>query len=100
MTQGQASPFGPYTSTGFYIVQGGTVSGRETFTTANGDQFVMTFTGTVRPAGSVLGTFTLGVGTGRFKGIDGGGLFITVPDPNGSQFELIILGEMLLAEHD
>src|SRR5262249_17404646 len=46
-TQGQGLPIGSYTSTGFDIVQGGKLSGRETFTAANGDQFVMTFSGTV-----------------------------------------------------
>jgi hypothetical protein len=99
VTQGEASPFGPYTSTGFYIVQGDTVSGRETFTTAKGDQFVMTFTGTIQPDGSFGGTFTLGAGTGGFAGIHGGGLFITALDPDGAHVELLILGEMLLAEH-
>jgi hypothetical protein len=98
-THGHGSSLGSYTSTGFTIVQGNTLSGRQTFT-VNGDQFVMTFTGTVGPAGNVVGTFTLGVGTGRFKGIEGGGVFITAPDSDGTDFEQVFFGEMFLADHN
>jgi hypothetical protein len=99
VTQGQASPLGSYTSAGFDIVQGSTLSGRETFTAADGDQFVMTFTGTVQSDGSVCGTFTLGVGTGRFAGIGGDGEFLLDPDPDGVHFDLDLSGYMLLPRH-
>jgi outer membrane protein assembly factor BamB len=99
-TQGQGLFIGSYTSTGFYIVKDGMLSGRETFVTGPGDQFVMTFTGTLRPDGSILGTFTLEAGTGRFQGISGLGVLITTLDTDGVHFEQIALGVMLRAEHD
>src|SRR5262249_58295917 len=83
VTQGQEALLGSYTSTGFDIVQGGKLSGRETFTAANGDQFVMTFSGTVRSDGSVRGTFTLGVGTGSVAGIDRDREVLPAPHPPG-----------------
>jgi polyvinyl alcohol dehydrogenase (cytochrome) len=99
-THGQALLLGSYTSTGFYIVQGNTVSGRETVTVASGDQFVVTFTGTLQPDGSIKGTFTLGAGTGRFRGARGGGVFSIAPNPDGVHFEMDLVGEMLLAGND
>jgi hypothetical protein len=99
-TQSQWSSIGPVTSTGFEILQGGLLSGRETFTTANGDQFVMTFAGTIQSDGSVLGTFTLSAGTGRFEGIGGQGELSIVPDSDPANFELDVLGEMFVTVHD
>jgi polyvinyl alcohol dehydrogenase (cytochrome) len=96
VTQGQASPLGTYTSSGFYVLQGSTLSGRETFTAANGDQFVMTFTGTVQQDGSFRGTFTLGAGTGRFAGLGGDGEFLLLPDSDEVHFDLALQGNMFL----
>jgi polyvinyl alcohol dehydrogenase (cytochrome) len=100
VTQGFGTPLGQYTSTGFDVVQGGTLSGRETFTTASGDQFVKTFSGTFLPDGTVRGTFTLGAGTGRFKNLSGSGVWFANPNADGVHFDLVILGEMFLAERE
>jgi polyvinyl alcohol dehydrogenase (cytochrome) len=99
-TQSQQSSIGAFTSTGFEILQGTSLSGRQVFTTANGDRFVMTFAGTVQSDGSVHATFTLSAGTGQFEGIGGGGVFTTVPTSDPATFQLVALGEMFVTGHD
>jgi polyvinyl alcohol dehydrogenase (cytochrome) len=94
-TQGNGTHLGQYDSAGFALVQGNTVTGQETFTAANGDQFVKTFTGTFQPDGSLVGTFTLGSGTGRLEGISGSGDFTVVFHPDGVGFDLVIVGDAL-----
>jgi hypothetical protein len=91
---------GSWTSTGFFIVQGNAVSGRETITLAGGDQFVLTFTGTLQRDGSIRGTFTLGAGTGRFSHIHGVGVLSIAPSSDGTHYEMDLLGAMLLAGQD
>jgi polyvinyl alcohol dehydrogenase (cytochrome) len=97
VTHGDALHLGQYDSTGYCIVQGNTGTGKETFTAANGDQFVKFFTGTFEPDGTYSGTFTLGDGTGRFEGISGSGEFTTVFHPDGIDFDLFIVGEILIS---
>ena len=75
---------------------GDTASGTETFTAADGSQFVKSFTGTFQPDGTYVGTFSLGGGTGRFEGIGGSGEFTTVFGPDGVSFDLAIEGAILL----
>jgi polyvinyl alcohol dehydrogenase (cytochrome) len=95
VTNGIASPLGRYDSTGWDLINGGAIYGQETFTAANGDQFVKFFSGALQPDGTVLGTFTLGNGTGRFAGISGSGTFTVNLDPDGIDFSLTISGDIL-----
>jgi polyvinyl alcohol dehydrogenase (cytochrome) len=95
VSQGTGTDLGQYTSTGSGLRVGDTVTGTETFTAANGDQFVKYFTGTFQPDGSLVGTYTLGAGTGRFAGISGNGTFTVVFDASGFNFDLNILGDIL-----
>jgi polyvinyl alcohol dehydrogenase (cytochrome) len=98
-THGTGTYLGRYTSTGSVLRVGDTATGTETFTAANGDQFVKHFTGTFLPDGSYVGTYTLGGGTGRFAGLSGSGTFTTVFAADGTDFDLVIVGEVLFADH-
>jgi polyvinyl alcohol dehydrogenase (cytochrome) len=99
VTHGTGTYLGQYTSTGSVLRVDDTVFGTETFTAANGDHFVKTFTGTFQPDGTLVGTYTLGGGTGRFAGIGGSGTFTAVFAANGIDFDLTIVGEALFADH-
>jgi polyvinyl alcohol dehydrogenase (cytochrome) len=99
-TSGNALHLGQYTSTGLVLRTGSTVIGTETFTAANGDQFVKTFTGSFQADGSLRGTYALGGGTGRFAGIYGSGSFVTVFDADGVSFNLVIEGEIVWSPND
>jgi polyvinyl alcohol dehydrogenase (cytochrome) len=94
-TQGTGTYLGQFTSTGSALRVGDAVSGTETFTAANGDQFVKSITGTFLPDGSLVGTYTLGDGTGRFAGISGSGTFTAILHADGIDFDVDSVGEVL-----
>jgi polyvinyl alcohol dehydrogenase (cytochrome) len=99
VTQGTASQLGHYTSTGVVLQVGDMVFGTETFTAANGDQFVKTLTGTFAADGTVHGTSTTGDGTGRFAGISGSGEFTVTFAADGIDFSVVFEGELFLSDH-
>jgi hypothetical protein len=90
---------GQYTSTGSVLRVDDTVSGTETFTAASADHFVKSFTGAFQPDGRLVGSYTLGGGTGRFAGIGGSDTFTVVFDADGTDFDLTIVGEAVFADH-
>jgi polyvinyl alcohol dehydrogenase (cytochrome) len=97
-TSGIGTYLGRFTSTGSALQVGVTAWGTETFTASNGDQFVKSITGTFQPDGSLVGTYTLGGGAGRFAGVSGGGTFTATFRAGGIDFDVVSVGDVLFPD--
>ncbi len=79
--EGTATHLGRYTSSASAVVtftsEGAVFDGGGTFTAANGDELVFTYTGDFfpGPVPSGVGTYEIDGGTGRFDGATGSGTF-------------------------
>lgn len=89
--EGQATHLGHYTSSARAVVtftsEGAAFDGGGTFTAANGDELVFTYTGDFfpGPVPSGVGTYEIDGGTGRFDGATGSGTFRS--DDNHTTFD-------------
>jgi hypothetical protein len=73
-------------------------SGTVTFTAANGDKVTFDYVGKLNSVtGEGIGTFTFTSGTGRFRGVSGGGNFYALIDvslPGGQPMTVVLDGKI------